>query len=228
MATSEVPVSADRSSVDRLEAALDGGDEPPVGRYRIDLATGRWAWSDEVYRMHGFQPGDVVPSTPLMVSHKHPENAGQVDGMLRRAAATGDPFSSVHRIIDAQGKTRTLVVTGQGRRDPVTGTVTELVGYLVDVTKPQRTAAAREATASIRASAERSAVIEQAKGILMLVHGVEAPDAFALLRQSSNRSNIALRDIAGALVRAFTGPGATIGPTREAMDAFLVDPRAYT
>ena len=130
--------------------------------------------------MHGFEPGEIVPTTPLMLSHKHPDDRTRVDGILRRAAETGQPFSSVHRIIDAAGKTRVLAVTGQGRRDPATGKVTELFGYFVDVTKTQR--------------------------------------------EASNRSNIAVRDIAYSLVPLFSGPDVTEFPTSEAIDGFLADP----
>jgi PAS domain S-box-containing protein len=207
-----------------LEQVLAGGDRPPVGRYRLELATGQWAWSDEVYVMHGFEPGQIVPTTPLMLSHKHPDDRARVDGLLRRAAETGQPFSSVHRIRDAQGKTRTLAVTGQGRRDPATGRVTELFGYFIDVTESHREAAARDATASIQASAERRAVIEQAKGVLMVVYGIDEEAAFDLLRQASNLANIAVRDIAYSLVHLFSGPGVTVFPTREAIDGFLEKP----
>ncbi|WP_369369833.1 PAS and ANTAR domain-containing protein [Promicromonospora sp. Populi] len=215
----------DGPPLDRMvEQLLEGGGRPPVGRYRLDLATGEWAWSDEVYVMHGFEPGEIVPTTPLMLSHKHPDDRGRVDGVLRHAAATGQTFSSVHRILDAKGNIRTLAVTGQGRRDPGTGRVTELFGYFIDVTESHREAAAREATASIRASAERSAVIEQAKGVLMVVHGVEEKAAFDLLRQASNAANIAVRDIAYSLVHLFAGPDVTTFPTPEAIDAFLAEP----
>ncbi|WP_051432916.1 PAS and ANTAR domain-containing protein [Promicromonospora kroppenstedtii] len=213
----QMPLHAD------LEEVLAGGARPPVGRYRLDLATGEWTWSDEVFAMHGFEPGDIVPTTPLMLSHKHPDDRSRVDGILRRAAETGLPFSSVHRIIDATGKTRTLAVTGQGRRDQATGQLVELFGYFIDVTDVQRDAAAREASASIRASAENRSVIEQAKGVLMVVHGVDEDEAFALLRQTSNRANIAVRDIAATLVHMFSGPNVTEFPTREAINTFLAD-----
>jgi hypothetical protein len=207
-----------------IERALGGGARPPVGRFRLDLATGEWAWTDEVYVMHGFEPGEIVPTTPLMLSHKHPDDRGRVDGVLRHAAETGQAFSSVHRIVDATGQTRTLAVTGQGKRDPGTGRVTELFGYFIDVTKAQREAAAREASASIQASSERRSVIEQAKGVLMVIHGVDEEAAFDQLREASNQSNIAVRDIAYSLVQLFSGPDVTVFPTSEAIDKFLADP----
>ncbi|WP_318842807.1 PAS and ANTAR domain-containing protein, partial [Myceligenerans pegani] len=216
--------SGDSPLEGRVEEALDGGSRPPVGRYRLDLVSGEWAWSDEVYVMHGFEPGQIVPTTPLMLAHKHPEDRARFDGVLRRAAETGATFSSVHRIVDAGGGTRTLAVTGQGRRDPASGRVVELVGYFIDVTDSHRVAAQRDATASIRASAERRAVIEQAKGMVMVVYGVEEAEAFEVLREVSNRTNVAVRDLADRLVGLIAGPGVTVFPTREVIDAFLKDP----
>jgi hypothetical protein len=68
-------------------------------------------------------------------------------------------------------------------------------------------------------------VIEQAKGVLMVVYGIEDTAAFETLREASNRSNVAVRDIATALVNLFFGPGVTDVPTREAIEKFLTDPR---
>jgi len=213
------------ASLDKaVEAALASGEQPPVGRYRLDLETGRWAWSDEVYVMHGFQPGQVVPTTELMLAHKHPEDRARVDGVLREAASTGEPFSSVHRIFDAQGNVRTLAVTGQGRRDPESGKVTELIGYFIDVTESQREAARREATKSIRASAERRAAIEQAKGVLMVAYSVDADEAFDQLRSASNQLNVAVRDLAIWLVNWFSRPGVTQFPTQDEIKEFLAAP----
>jgi hypothetical protein len=207
-----------------LEAALAAGTRPPVGRYRLDLTTGRWAWSDEVFLMHGFQPGEVVPTTELMLSHKHPEDRARVDGVLRTAAETGEPFSSVHRIYDAKGAIRTLAVTGQGRRDPETGEVTELVGYFIDVTEANREAAQRQATESIRASAERRAAIEQAKGVLMVAFGVDGAEAFDRLRTASNQLNVPVRELAVWLIHWFSRPGLTSFPTATEITEFLSAP----
>lgn len=44
------------------------------------------------------------------------------------------------------------------------------------------------------------ATIDQAKGILMATHGCTADDAFQMLRQLSNDTNVRLADLAAALV----------------------------
>ena len=77
----------------------------------------------------------------------------------------------------------------------------------------------------VRTAMRNRAVIEQAKGVLMVVYAIEDTAAFDLLRESSNRSNIAVRDIATTLVNLFFGPEVTDVPTREAIEKFLADPR---
>lgn len=205
----------------KIEEVLDGGDVPPVGRYLLDLATEKWSWSDEVYVMHGFEPGEVVPTTSLMLAHKHPEDLGRTDGVLKEAAESGETFSSVHRIVDAKGNTRTLVITGQGRRDAGTGRIAELFGYFIDVTGSHKAAAAREATISIKASAERRAVIDQARGMLMMVYSVDHDMAFQLLRRVSNDTNVPVRDIADAMVQFVLSSVPATAENRTRIDEFL-------
>jgi hypothetical protein len=211
-------------SEEALEAALAPGSRPPVGRYRLDLTTGRWAWSDEIFEMHGFVPGEVVPTTELMLSHKHPDDRDRVDSVLKTAAETGQAFSSVHRIIDAHGSVRIIAVTGQGRRDPESGEVTELFGYFIDVTDVNREVAQQAATVSIQASAERRAAIEQAKGVLMVGLALEPDEAFDRLRVASNLANVPVRELATWLVEWFARPGMTTFPSPVELTAFLDAP----
>lgn len=192
-----------------IERALTLGINHPVGRYRYELATQRWWWSDEAYQIHGFEPGDVVPTTKLILAHKHPNDRARVSRVLKSAAATGEPFSSVHRIMDARGTERTLTVVGQGRRDPATRQLCELVGYFVDVSVTVSALASEAASESIRASAATRASIEQAKGIIAFVLGVEPAEAFERLRVTSNETNVAVREVAQGIVDLTSSAGST-------------------
>jgi response regulator NasT len=55
---------------------------------------------------------------------------------------------------------------------------------------------------SLHAAFGRRAEIEQAKGILMALHGVDADRAFAMLREHSQRSGHKLADVAHAIVES--------------------------
>ncbi|MFE5285070.1 hypothetical protein ACFRAQ_08880 [Nocardia sp. NPDC056611] len=43
---------------------------PRTGSFQFWFATRRWDWSPEVYRMHGYTPGEVEPTTDLLLAHK--------------------------------------------------------------------------------------------------------------------------------------------------------------
>ncbi len=44
-----------------VAAVLAGGYAQTIGRFQYFLADQRWVWSDEVARMHGYEPGQVEP-----------------------------------------------------------------------------------------------------------------------------------------------------------------------
>lgn len=208
------------ASLEAVLAALVTGDDQPVGRFRVDVAEGRWWWSDEVYTMHGFAPGEVVPTTPLVLAHRHPDDRDGVSQSLLRSARTGDPFGSMHRIVDASGDARTLVVAAQGRRSRATGQVVEVSGYVVDVTESHRSAAQREATAAIQAADTSRSVIERARGVLMVAYGVGPEEAFEILRKRSNDSNVPVRDLARDMLERLVARGA-VERTRELVEQVL-------
>lgn len=186
------PVTASRSG--------DAVATPPVGQFRYDLASGCWWWSRQTYALHGFEPDDVTPTTELFLAHRHPDDRPDVEEALRCAGEDGEPFTSVHRIVTARGRERTVCLVGQGRRDRTTHRVVEVMGYLTDLTTPLAHRAGALAQDQIRAVVEHRATIEQAKGIVALTCDVSADDAFSVLRAASNDHNVALRRLAGWVV----------------------------
>lgn len=63
----------------------------------------------------------------------------------------------------------------------------------------------------------RRAIVEQAKGVLMARHGLDAEAAFAMLRSHSQRTGEKLLDVAEAVTRAHAlFPGATAGAEQDA------------
>jgi hypothetical protein len=68
----------------RTTSAAEGGAPGylNVGSFRFWFAGERWEWSDEVARMHGYEPGSVAPTTKLLLSHKHPDDREHVLGLF--------------------------------------------------------------------------------------------------------------------------------------------------
>lgn len=173
----------------------------PWGPFVYTVATASWWWADDLYRIFGFEPGDVVPTTDLLVAHKHPEDAAVSTAITLNALSSGEPFALWHRIVDTRLRTRTVVSVGSGVHDDA-GQLLEVRGYMVDVTGSKRGQTARDIDEAVRRSAETRAGIEQAKGALMATLGVGEDEAFELLKRSSQNANVKLRDLARTLVDA--------------------------
>jgi PAS domain S-box-containing protein len=185
----------------QLEQALAGGKSHPTGWFRLYFADERWEWSPEVERLHGYEPGAAKPTTSMVLSHKHPEDYEQVAATLDDIRQTHRAFSTRHRIIDVQGRIHEVIVVAELFRDEG-GEVVGTNGFYVDVTFPpeERESFISDAVAEIAAN---RAVIEQVKGILMMVYRVDADAAFDLLKWRSQQANIKLRLLAEQLLSDF-------------------------
>ena len=100
-----------------MDLIIGHGEPQRVGRFRFFVEDQRWEWSDAVARMHGYEPGTVVPTTELLLEHKHPDDRPKVAAALERVLA-GKPFSSRHRIIDTAGHTHWVIVVGESMIEP--------------------------------------------------------------------------------------------------------------
>ena len=70
-------------------------------------------------------------------------------------------------------------------------------------------------TAEVQAITERRALIEQAKGMLMFVNGIEADEAFDLLREQSQNHNVKLLLVAEQVVKDLVELARAKGPVRQ-------------
>jgi flavin-binding protein dodecin len=156
-----------------------------------------------MYALHGFAPGEVVPTTALLLAHKHADDRARTEGRLQAVLATGEPFCCRHRIVDAAGRVHTVLSLAEGTCDE-TGTVVSVQGYFIDVTDSLRRAVDEAAHEAVARAAETRAVIEQAKGILMGIYRIDADAAFDLLRWHSQQTNTKVRLLADGLVRHFS------------------------
>jgi len=189
----------------RAASALASGTGQPMGWFTYVVATDEWTWSERLYATHGFEPGEVVPTTELLLAHKHPQDRAHTSGVLDEVVAAGQPFCCRHRIVDAQHNVRVVVCIGVGEVGS-DGRVEVVRGYFVDITDASARAGGEEITAAVDASAATRAAIEQAKGALMLAEGLTADDAFAVLVAHSAQTNIKLRDIAQSITDDLSVP----------------------
>lgn len=174
--------------------SLGDGELSRVGWVRYFFDDDRWEWSDEVARMHGYEPGTVTPTTELVFSHKHPDDRDRMLELLQRIRRTREPFSSRHRIRDRHGRVHHVVVVGNQLRNDA-GEIIGSDGFYVDLTGDLRSAQ-EQVSNEVEDIAARRSPIDQAKGMLMMIYSIDADAAFDLLRWRSQESNVKLRDLA--------------------------------
>lgn len=177
-----------------------------IGRYTVDVSAERWWWSDTFYRILGFQPDEVTASLSVLATHLRPEAMDRGVEALRHVFETGEPFTLHSRMVDQRGRTRTVLLAGHGEGTDG-GAVVSVGGYLVDLTDSRRDASEVDVQEALAGALEHRAVIEQAKGVLIAAHGVDADEAFELLRAYSQDSNVKVRDLAERLVGVVASQG---------------------
>ncbi|OBF63450.1 transcription antitermination regulator [Mycobacterium sp. 852002-50816_SCH5313054-b] len=174
-----------------------------VGAFRFWFVGQRWEWSDEVARMHGYEPGAVEPTTTLLLSHKHPEDRAHVQELLDYALQSSESFSSRHRFLDTAGNVHDAIVVADRMLDE-SGVVVGTDGYYIDLTDTFDEARQEVLDAALPDLFENRAAIEQAKGVLMYVYQVSADQAFRVLQWRSQETNVKLRSLAKQLLDEVT------------------------
>jgi PAS domain S-box-containing protein len=202
-----------------------GSEWPRAGSFSYLAREDRWEWSDEVARMHGYDPGTVTPTTELILSHKHPDDKPTVAELIEQVRVHGVPFSSRHRIIDTRGEIHVVVVVGD-RMYGSGGEVVGTSGFYVDVTDEFDADVQHSLNEVVATISENRAVINQAIGILMLTHGISADHAFDVLAWRSKQTNVKVRTIAGQFVSAATASGLLPPSLRDDVDRLLLTAHA--
>ncbi|MCM6779098.1 PAS and ANTAR domain-containing protein, partial [Nocardia sp. CDC159] len=194
---------------------------PAVGGFRFWFATRRWEWSPEVYRLHGYAPGQIEPTTALMLTHKHPEDRRSVGETIARCIERGEPFSSRHRIIDTTGVEHTVMVVADrifddhGRPVGTSGYYVDLGGVLAETGKQALDEMLPELV-------EARAVIEQAVGVLMGVYRIGAEQAVKVLTWRAEETGVPLRAFAAQLLTDVQHAPPLPAPVVTAVDHLLL------
>ncbi|MCV7151875.1 PAS and ANTAR domain-containing protein [Mycolicibacterium pyrenivorans] len=191
----------DAESIEQAALGVDDG-APLAGWFNFHFEDERWEWSPEVARIHGYAPAEcVTPTTDLVMRHKHPDDRPKMAAMLELVRRTRQAISTRHRIIDATGATRDVIVLGEHLHDE-TGAEVGIHGFYIDVTPigqdgptPERDYQ-RDISAAVSEIAESRGPIERVKGMLMLAYRIDEHRAFQLLRWRSQETNVKLRALA--------------------------------
>ncbi len=88
-----------------------------IASYERDLATGEGYWSDEHYRVFGYEPGEVEHSFELFLSHIHEDDRERARNILVNAYENLEPYAYDTRFVRKDGEVRYAHATGVGVMD---------------------------------------------------------------------------------------------------------------
>jgi PAS domain S-box-containing protein len=145
-------------------------------------------WTDELYRILGYEPGSVAPGGEAFLAAIHPDDLERVRDAWRRLSEGEFPDIEYRIVHQTTGETRFVRAAGRIYRDGER--ITQIVGALQDISESKRSAVALEEALAIARAAERVAGIGSfvvrveamemvwTEGLKALT-GVEAPNADA-------------------------------------------------
>ena len=116
-----------------------------LGSFEWDIRLKRMTWSDELYRIFGYEPGECEVTLERFLSHIHPEDQRRIEGAIVMAGTTGAAYRTEERIRRVDGTERTLTSVGKVLTDEG-GVPTKIIGACQDVTEQKRAAADLESS----------------------------------------------------------------------------------
>ncbi len=160
-----------------------------------------WEWSDALYELHGYAPGEIPATTSALMHHKHPEDRDRAADVFAAVVRDGGTYSCYHRMVDRHQRVLSLVSVGRSVLD-AEGRPVAIDGYYIDLTQARRVETEADVQQALARKAQAGPLIDQAKGMIMLAEGRTADEAFERLRTCSQHANRKVADIARALVES--------------------------
>ena len=114
-------------------------------------------WSDEFYRILGYEPGSVQPGSEAFFAAVHPDDVERVKLAFQRLQQ--GVFEDIEYRVINQTTGEARFVRGSGRVYRDGERITQIVGALQDITESKRSAVALEEALAIARAAERVAGI---------------------------------------------------------------------
>ncbi len=128
-----------------------------LGSWEWDIPENLVTWSDELYRLYGLAPGEIVPSYESFLERVHPDDREAVDARNHKAFADHQPFEDIKRCVRPDGTEFLMRTQGEVVTDEA-GQPIRMLGVCEDVT------AEKEAE---RATAELAAIVESSEDAIV-------------------------------------------------------------
>lgn len=210
-----VGVGLDLSQLDEATARLRSTESSlataqriaHIGSWELDIASGQLAWSDEVFRIFGLDPGAEPVTYERFMGRVHHEDRELVQHAQERALRGEAPLNIEHRIVRTDGEVRwvheltELQPDAFGLASKLTGTVREITERKLaqlQLQEAMRTLeqTVEERTAQLQAALVQAEAADQAKSAFLatMSHELRTP-----LNTIIGFTGILLQSLAGPL-----------------------------
>jgi hypothetical protein len=193
-----------------------------VGSFTMDFATLRFSWSAEVAAIHGYPSEPVEVAAEFVLAHKHPDDLPRVQSLFDELVDTKTALSSRHRIIDAAGNVRNVVVVSK-TLFAADGSAVGIQGFYVDISAVFGEQVDDAVDLAVAEFAANRAAIEQAKGMVMLTYNIPADRAFDVLKWRSQQTNTKIRALCELIVKRAVDEISTNDANRAIFDDILLN-----
>jgi PAS domain S-box-containing protein len=105
-------------------------------------------WSEETYRVLGFDPDAGPPRFEKFFGRLHPEDQGRVRELFGKAIAQNADFETDYRVVHPSGALKHIHAVGHPVCDE-TGHLVEFVGTVIDITESKRSEEALRASEQV-------------------------------------------------------------------------------
>ncbi|WP_051624029.1 HD domain-containing phosphohydrolase [Clostridium akagii] len=105
-----------------------------LGNYEINLQTGKTIWSDELFRIFGYEPKSFEPTSEKRIELTHPDDKEFLRNNIKKAIDEKSSFRIENRIVRPDGSIHWILSTGcvEFSEDKKTQS---FIGALIDITE---------------------------------------------------------------------------------------------
>lgn len=195
------------SNLHDLQARIDNAQHlANMGDYDWHIATDTNTWSDQLFRIYGYEPGSFSPSYDTFLSMVHPDDRDRVREIHQQAYASGEPYEMIERIVRPDGEVRYLSSNGQVLTDPH-GNPLRFRGTCVDITdrvlaeEERERHAARVHEEQLRRQAALEINDSVVQGLTAALYALELDDAEAVrdyVRRTLDSARNIITDLVGS------------------------------
>ena len=105
-----------------------------IGNWKYDILQNSIEWSDEVYRIFGYEPGEINIELDRIRERIHPDDLEMHDKILKSAIDTGNYQKENYRVLLPDGTIKYINADGKAMRND-SGDIVKVIGVVQNITE---------------------------------------------------------------------------------------------